>query len=56
MEDLPDNTYEINEGDDLQLNHVSPMTISFCKIEGPYEGDKMHFSITTVHQHPDILR
>ena len=56
MGDLPDKTYDIKEGEDFTLKHNSPMTIAFCKIEGPYEGDKMHFSITQVHQHPDVLR
>ena len=56
MGDLPDKTYDIKEGEDFTLKHNSRMTIAFCKIEGPYEGDKMHFSITQVHQHPDVLR
>ena len=56
MGDLPDKTYDIKEGENFILKHDSPMTIAFCKIEGPYDGDKMHYSITRVHQHPDVLR
>ena len=53
---LPDQTYFIKAGENFDLKHVSPMTVAFCKVEGPYQGDKIHFSITKVHQHPDVLR
>ena len=56
MEDVQDQIYSIEEGDDFDLKHVSPMSVAFCKIEGPYDGDKLHFSTSRVRQHPDVVR
>ena len=56
MENVEDETYIVREGDDVNLKHVSPMSVAFCKIEGPYDGDKLHFSTPRVRQHPDVVR
>ena len=43
MGDLPDQTYFIKAGENFDLKHISPMTVAFCKVEGPYQGDKIHY-------------
>ena len=56
MEEIEDVHYNPKEGEDFVMSHVSPMIVTFCKIEGPYIGDRLHFSNPSVRQHPAVLR
>ena len=56
MEDIEDKNYITKEGENFTMTHVSPLAVVFCKVEGPFLVDMVHFSNPIARQHPDILR
>ena len=56
MEDIDDKNYITKAGENVTITHVSPLPVVFCKVDGPFAVNMVHFSNPIVQQHPDELR
>jgi hypothetical protein len=56
MDDIDDKNYITQQGENVTITHVSPLPVVFCKVDGPFVVDMVHFSNPMVQQHPDVLR
>ena len=49
-------SHVIADGTDFHLSYVSTIPLTFCKVDGPYDGDRLHLSVPPPPHHPNYLR
>ena len=49
-------SHVIADGTDFHLSFTSSIPLTFCKVDGPYSGDRLHLSVPPPPHHPNYLR